>query len=143
MSLSICCEISTTWRLLLKRGSISTRRYRNRQTREGKRNSTVVKKPLAKFRVPVNRFVRRVGPRAEAVAFCGAPVPPKSSTCAPPIRTNLDFGSHRDSTTASDELADAGQTELPGDHRRRRSLTSRRGRAQRADHILKEVGSRP
>jgi hypothetical protein len=33
-----------------------------------KRNSTVVKKPLAKFRVPVNSVVRRVGPRAEAAA---------------------------------------------------------------------------
>src|SRR5260370_3331690 len=28
MSFSICCEISTTWRLLLKSGSISTRRCR-------------------------------------------------------------------------------------------------------------------
>src|ERR1700738_3276991 len=57
-----------------------------------KRNSTVVKKPLAKFRVPVNRFVRRVEPRAEAVAFCGAPVPPKSSTCCK-NRCNVLMGS--------------------------------------------------
>ena len=52
MSYSICRDISTTWRLLLKCGSISTRRCRkiSPDTRRKKRNSTVVKKPLAKFR---------------------------------------------------------------------------------------------
>jgi hypothetical protein len=48
---------------------------------EKKRNSTVVKKPLAKLRVPVNSLVRRVGPRAEPAAFGDGPVSPKSSTC--------------------------------------------------------------
>jgi transposase len=42
--------------------------------RRKKRNSTVVKKPLAKFRVPANSLVRRVGPRAEAAAFGDGPV---------------------------------------------------------------------
>ena len=81
-SLSIFCEISTTWRLP-KRGSISTRRCRkiSPDTRRKKRNSTVVKKPLAKFRVPVNNCVRRVGPCAWAAAFCDGPVSPISSTC--------------------------------------------------------------
>ena len=83
MSLSICCEISTTWRLLLERGSISTRRCRkiSPDTRMKKRNSTVVKKPLAKFRVPVNRFSKTVAPRSEMAPFGDGPVSPIFSTC--------------------------------------------------------------
>src|ERR1700730_15519788 len=74
-------ECSLLYRL--KRGSISTRRCRkiSPDTRRKKRNSTVVKKPPAKFRVPVNSCIKRVGPRAEAAAFGDGPVLPKSSTC--------------------------------------------------------------
>jgi hypothetical protein len=73
MSLSICCEMSTAWRLLLKLGSISTRRRRNvsPDTSRKRRNRIVVKKPLAKFRVPVKSFAISVEPPSETVA--GAP----------------------------------------------------------------------
>jgi hypothetical protein len=46
-----------------------------------KRNSTVVKKPLAKFRVPVNSIVKSAAPRSVTAPFGEGSVPPISSTC--------------------------------------------------------------
>ena len=59
------------------------------ETRRKKRNSTVVKKPPVKFRVPVNSFVRSVEPSAGVAAFGDVPVAPKSSTCCKNICTVL------------------------------------------------------
>jgi hypothetical protein len=59
------------------------------ETRRKKRNSTVVKKPPVKSRVPVNSFVRSVEPSAGGAAFVDVPVAPKSSTCCKNICTVL------------------------------------------------------
>ena len=46
-----------------------------------KRNNTVVKKPLAKFRVPVNSVVKKAAPRSETAPFGEGSLAPISSTC--------------------------------------------------------------
>jgi len=83
MSLSICCEISTACRLLLKRGSTSTSRRRkvSPDARRKYKNSTVVNRPLAKLRVPANRNAKRAAPPNGPGASFRAAFEPILSTC--------------------------------------------------------------
>jgi hypothetical protein len=73
MWLSICDNISTARRLLLKPGKTSTSRRKNVSPETSKKKSSrvVVKKPLAKLAVPENKAAERPAARGGAATAVG------------------------------------------------------------------------